>query len=581
MLPSGRGFLWIQETKTRTCNFFPKKIILSLVLNALLVFCCYSADSKWILAAESFSYSQKNMTSAFDTSISKALPSLILEQMVENLKRRPRSQELLARELYDLQKKRISLFLQLSGEVQKRDSVLLNDYSDKVLNSKIKAQDKKIKDISSQIHENLMEAEKVKQKYSSGIQKDFDREKNISEGRIIDSENDGNSFFRLFKGFIPGSKNEEPAAIEEVSFYGNSITNLFVPSEENKAFGYESYEFEKACVDAGINGLLTGKITVYGNFISVAVTVYQYPGARVICNAVEVGSMDELKAIASSLAMLLTPKISDSMPVSLKISVFPEEARKDLTVSIDDVIYRENTDSIILESGVHSIMFSSKGFDTVSTSYNFSGHRDFDVQVNMNVTSEGVCYLRLSKPFEGNLYTDGIFSGSISEESPYGKISINNRNILGHFVTKDGLPCDFIINQNILENGKHFVVKGKPFDKSDYIEKRRRWMYGSYSVLICSLLPAFYCYGNSHGTAVAYNNDRGISYDEAKKWQTASNVTMGISCACGAFFIYELIRYLKAANSVLPYEAKIDKNIVLDNNSIENNNFENNNEEEN
>jgi len=101
-------------------------------------------------------------------------------------------------------------------------------------------------------------------------------------------------------------------------------------------------------------------------------------------------------------------------------------------------------------------------------------------------------------------------------------------------------------------------------------------MYGSYSVLICSLLPAFYCYGNSHGTAVAYNNDRGISYDEAKKWQTASNVTMGISCACGAFFVYELIRYLKAANSVLPYEAKIDKNIVLENNSIENNNEEEN-----
>jgi len=155
------------------------------------------------------------MTSAFDTSISKAMPSLILEQMVENLKRRPRSQELLDRELYHLQKKRISLFLQLSGEVQKRDSVLLNDYSDKVLNSKIKAQDKKIKDISSQIHENLMEAEKVKQKYSSGIQKDFDREKNISEGRIIDSENDGNSFFQLFKGFIPGAKNEEPAEEKE------------------------------------------------------------------------------------------------------------------------------------------------------------------------------------------------------------------------------------------------------------------------------------------------------------------------------------------------------------------------------
>lgn len=501
------------------------------------------------------------MHSVSDVSVAKNMPSLILEQLAENLRRRPRAQEILDRQLYELQKKRISLFLELSKEVQTRDSILLYDYSEKVLGNKLKVQDKKIAEISAKLKDNLSEVERLKAKYESEIQKDIQREKDISDGRIVDVKDEGNSFSEIFKGFISGSRNEELVSLENVQFYGNNVTQLYEASEDKKACGYTSYEFEKGCVDSRINGLLTGTITSYGNFISVAVVMYQYPGCKVIGNAMEVGSKDELKNIARSLAMQLTPKISDSMPVMLRFKVMPEEARNNLVVSVDDIIHKDIGNELILESGVHTIMFSSNGFDTVSTSYNFSGNREFDVQVNMKVSSQGECYFRFSKSFEGNLYANGIYSGSISEESPYGKISINNKDILGHFVTKDGLPADFIIKKDILEDGKHFVVKGKPFDKSDYIEKRRRWMYGSYSVLICSLLPTFYCYGNSHASAMAFNNDRNISYDEAKQWQTASNVTMGISGVCGVFFVYELIRYLKAANSVLPYEAKTAKNI--------------------
>ena len=99
-------------------------------------------------------------------------------------------------------------------------------------------------------------------------------------------------------------------------------------------------------------------------------------------------------------------------------------------------------------------------------------------------------------------------------------------------------------------------MNAKPFDRSDYIEKRRRWMYASYSALIVSLVPTFYIYGNSYAKSQAYNNNVDISYEDARNWQTASNVMIGVSATAGAFFVYELIRYLVAAENVLPKAAR-------------------------
>ena len=80
-------------------------------------------------------------------------------------------------------------------------------------------------------------------------------------------------------------------------------------------------------------------------------------------------------------------------------------------------------------------------------------------------------------------------------------------------------------------------------------------MYTSYSIFIVSLIPSFYTYGNYHSIATAYNAEADIDFQTAKNWQMASNISMGVSIGCAGFFIYELIRYLNAANSVLPATA--------------------------
>ena len=91
-----------------------------------------------------------------------------------------------------------------------------------------------------------------------------------------------------------------------------------------------------------------------------------------------------------------------------------------------------------------------------------------------------------------------------------------------------------------------------------YIDKRRKIMYPSYSVFIMSLIPMFYTNANFKNYVELYNNDQ-TDFKTAKNWQTATNVTRAVSIGCGIFWGYELVRYLIAANTVLPQNARVDK----------------------
>lgn len=552
---SGRGFRWIQGLPTTTFNLFCRKLVFSCFVLQALAFSVQAAETekKWVLAAEKFTLSQKNSSASFE-SINSTLPSLILEQLSENLERAPRGREKLDRSLYELQKTRLDLFLQLSKEVKARDSILLNDYSPRKLKMKLKESEKKISEIQKKIDENLLAVKNENEKYAFQIEEDEERKKRIEEGLVVEEKQEKNKFAELFREMAKNSS--DGPVIENVSLYQNDFTKFFDAGEEKRSQGYSSYAFEKACVDAKINGLLTGTVTVYGSYVSCAVSLYQYPGGRLIGSAVDVGSVENLRLLAVALALQITPRIADSMPVFLDISVSPEDALKKLSVTIDGIVYRSISRPIIVQSGVHTVVFASEGFDTVSSTYGFSGSRNFKIDVEMKETKNGEVKIRLQKPYSGDIFGNGIFGGSVSPENPFGTVKVNNRNVLGHFVDSGGSSADFLIPAKLLKDGDFLSVNAKPFDRSDYIEKRRRWMYASYSALIVSLVPTFYVYGNSFAKSQAYNSNFDISYNEAKSWQTASNVMIGVSATAGAFFVYELIRYLVAAENVLPKAAK-------------------------
>ena len=535
-------------TTTKNFNFFIKKIIFSICFSFIFSV-VFASNDNWTLAAEKFVFTQKDVNSESVVSAAKTLPMLVLEQVSENLYRNTRAEERLDRKLYELQKQRISLFLQLSKEIKTRDSLVLEDYSQKKLSYKIKEVEKKITKIEKDIQLNIDACKEEEDKAREQIE--------VDKVRFVDgnSSEKKDSFFNLLKEF--SSDNEyEKDVVENVVLYKNDFNQLFSAGDKLHNSSYISFDFQQAVVNAGINGLITGVITMYGQFISVSVTLYQYPGGKVIGNAIDVGSITDLKAIAINLARQLTPKITDNIPIELFFSVEPKEALEHITITVDDVVYKSVPEKVVVPSGIHSFVFSSKGYSTLSTSYSFASNKKYKIDVIMAEEKQGVINLRLQKMFKGDIFANGNYFGSVNDEQRFSSIKINNNAILGRFISEDGYGADFFIPQKLIVDNNYVKIDAKPFDRSEFIEKRRRHMCTSYSIFIVSLIQSFYTYGTYHSMASAYNAEADIDFHTAKNWQTASNISMGVSIGCAGYFVYELIRYLNAANSVLPATAK-------------------------
>ena len=78
-----------------------------------------------------------------------------------------------------------------------------------------------------------------------------------------------------------------------------------------------------------------------------------------------------------------------------------------------------------------------------------------------------------------------------------------------------------------------------------------------------SLIPTFITYGNYYNEARLFNNGFG-NYFVAKDWEAGYFVSVGISIGCGVLFAYELVRYLIAANQVIPKKARYTYNFELE-----------------
>ena len=232
------------------------------------------------------------------------------------------------------------------------------------------------------------------------------------------------------------------------------------------------------------------------------------------------------------------------------MQIMNDEQRKNTTLYINDTTYESIPEEIVLASGVYNLTFVCPGFKTLGTSYFFEGGKTFNIDVNMQEELLSDITLNLKKPMIGSYLVNGI---SIPSEEGVASIKVNEKNILGEFLAENGEYSFFYIPEKNILPDVTFQVKTNFLDKSDYIEKHRRRMYNAYSVLIVSLIPYFYTKGNLD----YYTAENNLA--KIQTWQTANKVSGGISIAAGTYFVYELVRYFIAADSVLPKDAKIIK----------------------
>lgn len=538
-------------------------IVLFLFINVSLSF-FYAEDKKWVIAAQKFTYTKGQVEDSVTKATAETIPISILEKLNKTLERNIYPDEKLSRTKYQSRTERQSLFMQLTSEYKKRDSLVLYNYSESKMKSALNEENKKIQEIKERIDENLKKLREAEE----------ETEENM---KLVSSETKDDNFLKekteieklktFFKRIFV--KNESIIGSENVQLYRNDATVLFTPSEEAIKSGYLSYKFEKEAYSAGINTLITGQITNYDDYISVSVDVYLYPGFKKIGTVMEISSMEDMDLLAANIANQIIPMLTNSMPVEVYVKIGPEEAFSHYELYIDDVLQENDSYKIIMESGVHTLQCASEGYKTAETSFYFEGNRKYNIEINLVENKEGYIQIGLKKPIIGDVFVNGQLATPVSETKT--QIKINGNEILGEFIAENGQTAFFYIPPQLYFDKSFVTINPKPMDREKYIDTRRKWMYGSYSLLMVSLIPFFYTYGNLINNAKLYDNQK-ISYEEAYKWQKAYNICSYISIGCGIFWGIELIRYFIAANSVLPQKAKagdLSEYLYVDN-TIEN-----------
>lgn len=501
-------------------------------------------NPKWTIASQKFGFAKGQSDSSVNRALGETIPVFILEKINKNLERNVLPDEVYSRKSKELLNTRQSLFLQLSSAYQKRDALLLENISQNALEKKIKEEEKNIKEIQKKIDDNLQEQNELILK----------TETQLEQIHSNDFSNNNNSEFELYKKLFKNIFKNEESLIkkEQIVFYQNDYSVFYEPSEKTKQMSPLSKEFADEIFSKNINTLITGTISRYADYLSVKVEVILYPNAKVIGSFLEIGSIDDLDFITSSLASQIVPVLTNSMPVKVNVRINPLELKNITKIYIDDVLFNSN-ESFILESGVHNVQFVAENYQTIGTDYYFEGNKQYFIEASLKEKKNGQITLALVNPVFGDIFVNGQ---SVEQETNRkSKITINGNEILGEFLCEDGKSAFFYIPQKQLFENNFVSINPKPIDREKYIDTRRKWMYGSYSLLIVSLIPTFISAGELNNAVKLYN-DKVWGYNKAKPYENVFKVFGGISIGCGVLFVFELIRYFYAANSVLPQKAK-------------------------
>ena len=256
----------------------------------------------------------------------------------------------------------------------------------------------------------------------------------------------------------------------------------------------------------------------------------------------------------------------------LDFDINPKEIAKDTKIMIDGIVFSlTKTDGsfdnkIIKDAGIHHINIEAPGYENLAFTYSFTDDNMFFVHANLVPKVHGQAHIKLKKYRDGVFHTYGLNQAPVSQEEPSAKLDVNGKSVLGVFTVPKKSQEDsdssniafFRIPENQAFDGAYLLVNAKPFDRQANIDKRRRWMYTAYTALICSLPFTFYYKGEFTAENFANSQGRG-DYDRLRDLQNRSNICAGISAACGAWTVIELVRYLWAADRVLPAKTKIDK----------------------
>ncbi|AEE16426.1 hypothetical protein [Treponema brennaborense] len=513
--------------------------------------------SEWVLAAMPFGVSSVaapagGVSAETVRAVSAQIPQLILESLSDAETHVPSASELRGRELSALRAERKKLAGELSAAVKKRDALVLSERNERTLRKKLAEQDEAVRQITQKLTENAAALERVQ---TAPL---FSAE---------DVSGDGASA-------VPAeAARTGPVQPETVVLWKRQTAELFsvsAASAQNSALNSvpDSASIEKAVDTARINGLITGSVSVIGQYVSVTAGLSLYPGNIAAGSVTESGSLSDTVLIAERIARALVPLIRNAPPVRVAFDVQPEAAAAAARISVDgslSVSAGRAKDGVTLSAGVHTVTVESAGYKTTGFTYDFSQEAAFRTVIRLEKLEPKTVDFTLDVPLPGTFFINGLTASS----DPV-RIPVTSDVVLGEFVLapppgSEGnaaktppvstfFTADVSGVRNLTDISASITAETQ--DLAFRIEKRRKTMYNSYSALLVSLIPSVASYGmyvdSYNGWAMGYKDEQ-----ERRMWKTVSDCSIALSVGFGINFIVQLGRYIFAANAILPKTAEI------------------------
>lgn len=479
-------------------------------------------SSDWVLAAVKFdaeiidssSKTEKTAYSAILESLQNELPKLIMSYITKGVERQISNDEYYQRELQKLQIEQQKNFEAYRKNITERDKVVIVNTDAKDIKNKISTANEAI--------------EKSVEKINTNIQAQKDLLENIYTKKTIEINNEKVSVYKDDVNELYGKN--VLTIVEKQSLTENEII------QKNK-------EYEKNIIKDNINGLVSGIISLYDNYIQITTTFTVFPSTIQNLVVTEVGDFTDIDYLAKSIANTLINGIILSKPVNIHFTIETASEEFEPHLFIDKVIYRGNDIQVRLPKSNYSIRIEADSYQTVSFNYNFNRDVNYNINVKMKEVEITPLFLAVVPEKKGELFLNGIPQG----ESP-ATILVNDEYFMGQFVSEDKVNTFFMLDIANLSNVNIPVLNQSTASIIDFSRKR---LYFSYGLLLGVLPFYFYSQGEFDIAEQAYNLQF-VSEAEYNKKSLISNIATVAVGVTAVNMVVQLVRYLLDAEVVYP-----------------------------
>ncbi len=449
---------------------------------------------KWVLAAEPFVL--KDVPTVYQ-SHGEVLPGMLLSYLARINTRNVLPEETQSRKLRELEDIRIQYLLE-RNELEKSCDVLL-------LSDATTAEKKKTRrDLIEKIEEKNLQIQEVEE----AIQ----RQKN--EDKILEE----------------------------------SLMDLVLWKDGKELYTRrEGVSLARSLAKDDVSGLISGTIEDIGGYFLVSVVLDTGYGKTKDIFFREAMPHDGVQEILDRLTDRLVPELSNRRPITINFSVDPPEAK----LFIDNRLVQDHASPVRLFTGEHSIQISSPGYEPAERTATFDTLDRYTVSVALKPL-ETVTVAFDTGNQDASVYFETRYFGTQSFTA-----EIPARTLIGEALHGDAKTF-FIYphsGDNSMKN-RSMSIKVNRVNTEKRIERQRKVLYWSLGFLYCSLPVSMITWGVATNKMQAYDDGRLArttnTSDEVNKWIAIADVSRGVSIALGVNFLFQLVRYIIAADQTLP-----------------------------